>query len=111
MSVPERARLLAVDAPDSIPSSVALTVHVTFELGRCDRLLRVQGLYVDGAIEIEVRKRYDLPPGSGGCPDIGPFELTAAVNFSVQPVGPLTVRGLQPDGLEPLERTVIVQQD
>lgn len=110
-SLPERARLVALEAPESLPTTVALTVHVTFELGRCDRLLRVQGMTRDGVLEIEVLKRYDLPPGSGGCPDIGPFELTVALQYPPRPAGTLTVRGLQPEPLVPLERTVVIQPE
>lgn len=108
VSLPGRARLVALVAPEAHPTLVALTVHVTFELGYCDHLVRVLGRNVGGDLEVEVRTKYELSPGIGGCIDIGPTELTAAIVFPPQPAGTVTIRGLQPEPLAPLERTVIV---
>jgi hypothetical protein len=36
--------------------------------------------------------RPKLPPGIGGCPDIGPTELTATIVFLPQSAGSVTVR-------------------
>jgi hypothetical protein len=34
----------------------------------------------------------ELPPGIGGCPDIGPTELTATIVFLLRPAGSVTAR-------------------
>lgn len=108
VSMPGRAVLVALGAPETHVLGAPLGVTLTYELGACDRLTGVHGRVVGTVLEVEVRKVYELAPGVGGCIDIGPTEHQASYSFTTPPVGAVTVRGLQPEPTPPLERQVAV---
>ncbi len=107
VSVPGRARLVALDAPATHAVGTPLTVSLTYELGGCDRFTGVQGRVVGAVLEVEVRNVFEPEP-FGGCIDIGPLQRVASVEFATPPLGTVTVRGLQPEPTPPLERQVTI---
>lgn len=96
-----------IDAPTTIAAPGPLVVNVRLPHGACHDDIRVLTTAAPGLITLEARAVYSLPRWATACIGIGVLKDTT-LSIPAVTSGALIVRGLQPDGLVPLDVAVTV---